>query len=132
MPGPNSEARSPDTLGIEDLGDSVRAATEKFLDGDAALVSRVWLPAAEEFGLALRDRVSARRARTAAKIPHSSAKSPSEGLGEALTLHRLDLSADLGASSKTTNVLESIMARAEQRTAKVDHSPTSEQKQRQG
>jgi transposase-like protein len=38
--------------------------------------------------------------------------------------------AELGASFKTTNPLESIMAQVEHRTAKVDHWRTSEQKQR--
>jgi transposase-like protein len=60
----------------------------------------------------------------------SAAKSLAEGLEETLTLHRLGLFAELGASFKTTNALESIMAQVEQRTAKVDHWRTSEQKQR--
>ena len=60
----------------------------------------------------------------------SAAKSLAEDLEETLTLHRLGLFAELGASFKTTNALESIMARVEQRTAKVDHWRTSEQKQR--
>jgi len=60
----------------------------------------------------------------------SAAKSLAEGLEETLTLHRLGLVAELGASFKTTNALESIMAQVEQRTAKVDHWRTSEQKQR--
>ena len=36
----------------------------------------------------------------------------------------------LGTSLKTTNALESIHARVESRTAKVDHWKNSEQKQR--
>ena len=60
----------------------------------------------------------------------SAAKSLGEGLEETLTLHRLGLFADLGLSFKTTNALESILAQVEQRTAKVDHWRTSEQKQR--
>jgi transposase-like protein len=60
----------------------------------------------------------------------SAAKSLAEGLEETLTLHRLGLFAELGGSFKTTNPLESIMAQVEQRTAKVDHWRTSEQKQR--
>jgi hypothetical protein len=60
----------------------------------------------------------------------SAAKSLAEGLEETLTLHRLGLFAELGASFKTTNPLESIMAQVEHRTAKVDHWRTSEQKQR--
>lgn len=60
----------------------------------------------------------------------SAAKSLADGLEETLTLHRLGLFAELGPSFKTTNALESIMAQLEQRTAKVDHWRTSEQKQR--
>jgi len=53
-----------------------------------------------------------------------------EGLEETLTLHRLGVFAELGTSLKTTNALESIHARVESRTAKVDHWKNSEQKQR--
>jgi len=49
---------------------------------------------------------------------------------ETLTLHRLGVFAELGTSLKTTNALESIHARVESRTAKVDHWKNSEQKQR--
>jgi transposase-like protein len=60
----------------------------------------------------------------------SAAASLDEGLDETLTLHRLGVFADLGTSLKTTNALESIHARVESRTAKVDHWQNSEQKQR--
>lgn len=60
----------------------------------------------------------------------SAAASLREGLEETLTLHRLGLAAALGASFRTTNVVESIMAQVEQRTGKVDHWRTSDQKQR--
>lgn len=60
----------------------------------------------------------------------SAAASLDEGLDETLTLHRLDLFSALGVSLKTTNILESIHARVEDRTARVDHWRNSEQKQR--
>jgi putative transposase len=60
----------------------------------------------------------------------SAATSLDEGLDETLTLHRLGVFAELGTSLKTTNALESIHARVESRTAKVDHWKNSEQKQR--
>ena len=60
----------------------------------------------------------------------SAAQSLAEGLEETLTLHRLGLFRELGQSFKTTNTLESIMARIEERSGKVDHWRTSEQKQR--
>lgn len=62
----------------------------------------------------------------------SAAASLLEGLEETLTVHRLGLADVVGASFRTTNVLESIMAQVEQRTAKVDHWRTSDQKQRWG
>lgn len=60
----------------------------------------------------------------------SAATSLDEGLDETLTLHRLGVFTELGTSLKTTNALESIHARVESRTAKVDHWKNSEQKQR--
>jgi len=60
----------------------------------------------------------------------SAAASLDEGFEETLTLHRLGLFGELGISLKTTNILESIHARVEDRTARVDHWRNSEQKQR--
>ena len=60
----------------------------------------------------------------------SAAASLDEGLEETLTLHRLGIFEELGPSLKTTNALESIHARVESRTGKVDHWKNSEQKQR--
>ena len=60
----------------------------------------------------------------------SAVASLDEGFEETLTLHRLGVFDALGTSLKTTNALESIHARVESRTAKVDHWKNSEQKQR--
>ena len=60
----------------------------------------------------------------------SAAASLDEGFEETLTLHRLGLFGELGVSLKTTNILESIHARVEDRTARVDHWRNSEQKHR--
>jgi transposase-like protein len=60
----------------------------------------------------------------------SAAASLAEGLEETLTLHRLGLAAELGASFKTTNCIESVNALVEQRTAKVDYWKNSDQQQR--
>lgn len=60
----------------------------------------------------------------------SAVTSLDEGLEETLTLHRLGLFEALGRSLKTTNCLESIMAQVGQRTNKIDHWRTSDQKQR--
>lgn len=60
----------------------------------------------------------------------SAAQSLAEGFEETLTLHRLGLFAELGASLKTTNCLESVNAQVEQLTGKVDRWRNSPQKQR--
>jgi putative transposase len=60
----------------------------------------------------------------------SAAASLDEGLEETLTLHRLGCFRAVGASLKTTNVLESINARIASRTDKVDVWKNSAQKHR--
>lgn len=60
----------------------------------------------------------------------SAAASLLEGLDETLTLHRLGVFVELGTSFKTTNLLESVMARIEAKTARVDRWRTSDQKLR--
>ena len=59
------DSKALDVFGIKGFSDSVRIATEGLRDGAGALLSRLCLPAAEEIGLAFRDRVSAWRARNA-------------------------------------------------------------------
>jgi len=65
-----------------------------------------------------------------ALMNHSAVRSLEEGLEETLTLHRLGVFPALGASLKTTNCLESLMALVGQRTDKVDRWRNSDQKQR--
>ena len=60
----------------------------------------------------------------------SAAASLAEGLEETLTLHRLGVYPEVGTSFRTTNLIESVMARVEERTARVDHWRTSDQKLR--
>ena len=64
-----------------------------------------------------------------AKINESAARSL-EGLEETLTLHRLEVFVELGTSFKTTNLIESVMARVEAKTQRVGRWRTSDQKQR--
>lgn len=63
-------------------------------------------------------------------INESAARSLEEGLEETLTLHRLGVFPELGTSFKTTNLLESVMARVEAKTHRVDRWRTSDQKLR--
>ncbi len=62
------ENRSLDLLGIKPIADSIHTVTQAVVDGATEFLSRMCLPAAEEFGLLLRDRVSHWRAVNAAKI----------------------------------------------------------------
>jgi putative transposase len=60
----------------------------------------------------------------------SAAESLCEGLEETLTLHRLGIFPELGTSFKTTNLIESVMARVEARTRRVSRWRSSDQKRR--
>ena len=60
----------------------------------------------------------------------SAARSLEEGLDETLTLHRLEVFTKLGISFKTTNLIESVMARVEAKTHRITRWRTSDQKQR--
>jgi putative transposase len=64
------------------------------------------------------------------EVNQSAAASLNEGLEETLTLHRLGVFPLVGRSLKTTNVLESVNAQAEQRCGRVDHWKNSNQKHR--
>jgi hypothetical protein len=61
-----SDAKVSDLLGVKPLGEAANKAVSSVLDGCAALLGRICLPAAEEFGLGLRDRVAGWRARNLA------------------------------------------------------------------
>ena len=63
-------------------------------------------------------------------INESAVASLNEGFEETLTLHRLGLFGVLGRSLKTTNIIESINAQAEERCGRVDYWKTSNQKNR--
>ena len=60
----------------------------------------------------------------------SAAANLEEGLEETLTLHRLGVFPEPGTSFKTTNLIESVMARLEAKTERVDRWRTSDQKLR--
>lgn len=60
--------KSIDALGIKPFGESLRIATQGAVDGAAAFFGRICLPAAEEFGLLLRDKVHAWRTTNVASM----------------------------------------------------------------
>ncbi|MDB6155639.1 MAG: hypothetical protein JWL90_4092 [Chthoniobacteraceae bacterium] len=65
---PDSDSKSLDLFGAKPAADALKIGTEAICKGAAAFLSRICLPAAEEFGLLVRDRISQWRAENAAKI----------------------------------------------------------------
>lgn len=61
-----------DWLGIRPYGETVKVVTEAAVSGANAFLSRICLPAAEEFGLLLKDKVSSWRCANALKIVQKS------------------------------------------------------------
>ncbi len=64
------------------------------------------------------------------EVNESAVRSLDEGFEETLTLHRLGMFAKVERSLKTTNIIESVNAQAEERCGRVDHWKNSNQKQR--
>lgn len=59
---------SVDLLGLKSFGDAVNTLAKGTIEGIGAFLSKVCLPASEEFGLLLRDRISVFRATNLAKV----------------------------------------------------------------
>ena len=62
------EPKSLDVLGIKPIAESINKVASATVDGAASFLGRICLPAAEEFGLLLRDRVRGWRAANIAAI----------------------------------------------------------------
>lgn len=60
--------KSLDLLGVKPIAESISTVTKGVVAGAAAFLGRICLPAAEEFGLLLRDKVSNWRARNAVNV----------------------------------------------------------------
>lgn len=63
-----NEDKSLDVMGIKPIGESAKILTKAAVDGAAAFFGRICLPAAEEFGLMLRDKVHAWRTNNVASV----------------------------------------------------------------
>jgi hypothetical protein len=61
-------AKSGDLLGIAPYGEAINTLAKGTVEGAGAFLSRICLPAAEEFGLLLRDKVTAWRGENATSI----------------------------------------------------------------
>jgi hypothetical protein len=63
-----NESKSLDLLGLKPFGKAIEIATKSLIEGAAAFLGRICLPAAEELGLLFRDRVNHWRVIQASKI----------------------------------------------------------------
>lgn len=64
----SNDDKSIDILGTKPLAEAVNTVTKGGVNGASAFLSRICLPAAEEFGLLLKDKVSAWRAKNAIEL----------------------------------------------------------------
>jgi hypothetical protein len=63
-----TDKESLDLLGIKPIGEAINAATKAAIKGAGAFLGRICLPAAEEFGLLLKDKISFWRLKNFLKI----------------------------------------------------------------
>ncbi len=105
----DKEQKSLDILGIKPVGEAINTTVEATMKGAGAFLSRICLPAAEEFGLLLRDRVSHWRANHAARIAEKAKNKLEETRGvEGMQAHPRLVSAilDHGSWSDSDQVQE--------------------------
>jgi len=80
--------KSLDILGIKPISEAISHVTKSTVDGAAAFLGRVCLPAAEEFGLMLQDKVKAWRSNNAVAILAAAERKLSQkDCGEAVAVH---------------------------------------------
>jgi hypothetical protein len=77
------QSKSLDILGIKPVGDAALLVTKATTDGAGAFLSRICLPAAEEIGFLLQDKVRAWRAEQAIKITARAQEKYRAAFGEA-------------------------------------------------
>jgi len=100
------EDKSLDILGIKPIADSVNTITKASVDGASAFLSRICLPAAEEFGILLRDKVSGWRAKNAVLIINKAQVLLEQQVDhEALSAHPRLIYATIESGSWTENDL---------------------------
>ncbi len=76
-----NENKSLDILGIKPIADSVNTITTGAVEGASAFLGRICLPAAEEFGLLLKDRVSAWRTKNTVCLANKAQKLLEQQIG---------------------------------------------------
>ena len=83
-----SDNKSLDVFGIKPFADAANKITSSVIDGVAAFLSRICLPAAEEYGLLLRDRVRGWRTQNVAAITQAAERKLGDaGAAEGVSAH---------------------------------------------
>src|SRR5436190_421992 len=70
----NKDDNSLDILGVKPIGEAINTVVKGTVEGAAAFLGRICLPAAEEFGLFLRDKVSNWRTKNLVKMTENAKK----------------------------------------------------------
>ena len=106
------DSKSVDIFGVKPIADAALVVTKGAVDGAGAFLSRICLPAAEEFGLLLKDHVSAFRQRNAlAMLAKAEALTSSrEAAGRVQAKPRLVITAIENASWSDDDEIQSAWA----------------------
>ena len=70
----DKDQQSFDILGIKPVGEAVNTIVKGSVEGTSAFLSRICLPAAEEFGLLLQDKISHWRTQNLIRIAEKAEK----------------------------------------------------------
>jgi hypothetical protein len=79
----NKEKNSLDVLGLKSYGDAINTVAKGTIEGIGAFLGKICLPAAEEFGLLLKDKIAYYRTINLAKVIEKTKKKMGELNGEA-------------------------------------------------
>jgi hypothetical protein len=80
-----NDSKSVDVLGIKPVADAISHVTKAAVDGASAFLGRICLPAAEEFGLLLQDKVRVWRAKNALAVVREAETRHQKYIGEQST-----------------------------------------------
>lgn len=123
-----SDEKSIDLLGIKPLAKAVEKATERSVDGIGSFFGAICMPAAEEFGLLLRDRVATYRiknldaiaAKTKEKLQHQ--RSEPSGDANPMLIKQVIEEASWASDSTVQSMWAGLLAGAAATTASADDS----------
>lgn len=87
----DEKSKSLDVLGVKPFADAINTTTKGIVDGAGAFLGKICLPAAEEFGLFLKDKVSTWRGNNALQIVVSAEKKNTTNYIKVVSTHIQEL-----------------------------------------